>query len=268
MNPKNSDSDELAIKLANGVQCATLAGKVAVELTRAFEGKLAFSQAQVAITDPEQLDVKKMAEKIANEIFSIPIDPWVEEKRKISHFYKTCFTDPKWKNPNWEQVTIPEPEGNLKHPEFIFIETMTEDDALDAYALRFGKDKVWKAWSEALVNVIDRTTVQPRPKQNYAGLHVGGDEPDLLGKSYDDGISENIIFMTPLEGIISAFRHRFETGKMYDVVGITRLSALDCNGYAMDMDRNTDGLFNVDSSNRDDQNPGIGLRQFKVSKPS
>lgn len=261
MNPKNPE--EVAIMLATGPQCATLAQMVALALTKKFDGKLAFSQAQIAITDKKQFAVDALAEKFASEIFAIPIDPWTEEKKKISLFYKTCFTDNKWKNPNWEQVTIPEPEGNLKRLEFIFIETMTEDDALDAYALRFGKDKVWKAWSDALVKVIDRATVQLRPKQNYAGLHVGGDEPDLLGKSYDDGISENIIFMTPLEGIISAFRYRFETGKMYDVVGITRLSALDRYGNAMCMYRGSHGEFCMGGSNRGNCYPDYGLRQFR-----
>lgn len=263
MNP-----EEMVIKLATGAQCATLAMKVAVELTKKFDGKLSFSQAQIAITDPNQLDVSKLSQKFANEIFAIPTDPWIEEKRKISHFYKTCFSDPKWKNPNWEQVTIPIPAGNLKRPEFIFIETMNEDDALDAYALRFGKDKVWKEWREALVKIIDRETVQQRPKQNYAGLHVGGDEPDLINKSYDDGINENITFMTPLEGIISAFRYRFETKKMYDVIGITRLSALDQDGYAMRLGKGRDGEFCVDSDDRDYRNSDIGLRQFEFSNPS
>jgi hypothetical protein len=254
MNP-----EEMVIKLATGAQCATLAMKVAIELTKKFEGKLSFSQAQIAITDPSQLDIGKMAEKIANEIFAIPIDPWTVEKRKISHFYKTCFTNKKWKNPNWEQVIIPTGDENLKRPEFIFSE-MAVQEAFDAYANYFGKDKVWKAW-EDISKAIDPETVQPRPKQNYAILHVGGDEPDLLNKSYNDGISENIIFMTPLEGIISAFRYRFETGKMYDVIGVTRLSALDQDGYAMLMCRNTDGKFHVDSRNRASHNPACGLRR-------
>jgi len=253
MNPK--------IKLASGAQCATLASLVAVALTKKFDGQLTFSQAQIAITDKNQIDVNLLAEKFANEIFSISIDPWVEENRKISHFYKTCFNENKWKNPNWEQVTISTADEKFKRLEFIFVETMTEDDALDAYALRFGKDKVWKEWNDLLVKVIDRETVQARPKQNYAMIHVGGDEPDLLNKSYNDGISENIIFMTPLEGIISAFRYRFETGKMYDVKGVTRLSALDHDGYAMHMYGGNDGEFSMDSYDRDNRFSDVGLRQ-------
>ena len=86
MNPKNSD--EMAIMLASGPQCATLAQMVALALTKKFDGKLAFSQAQIAITDKNQFAVDLLAEKFVKEIFSISIDPWTEEKKKISLFYK------------------------------------------------------------------------------------------------------------------------------------------------------------------------------------
>jgi len=183
---------------------------------------------------------------------------WSEEKAKISNFYKTCFKKKSW-IPNWEQVTIPTGNENLKRLEFIFLKMIVQE-AFNAYADYFGKDKTWKAWKN-ITKAINPKTVQPRPKQNYAMLHVGGDEPDLLNKSYDDGISENIISMTPLEGIISAFRYRFETGEMYDVIGETRLSALDCYGCAMYMCGDADGGFGVDSHNCVSRIPQSGLRQ-------
>lgn len=212
-----------------------------------------------------QKEIEGISKGITQSVLSLSvIDPWIwiEEKRKISHFYKTCFNDKKWKNPNWDHVAIPTIEGLLKRLEFIFPEMAKAIDvAFDAYVLRFGKDKVWKVWNEQLSKIIDFETVQPRPKQNYAMLHVGGDEPDLLKKSYNDGISENIIFMTPLEGIISAFRYRFETGKMYDVIGVTRLSTLDRSGSAMSMCGSTGGEFGVDGRGRDLRDPDRGLRQ-------
>lgn len=256
MNP-----NEKIIRFATGAQCAQLSGMVAVALAKKFDGALAFSQAQIAITDKDQFAITELAEKFANEIFAISIDPWSEEKAKISHFYKTCFQDKKWKNPNWEQTAIPTGDVNLKRLEFVFSE-MTAQEVLDSYAEHFGKGKVWKAWSESLTEVIDPTSVQPRPKGNYAMLHVGGDESDLLGKSYDDGIDENIIFMTPLEGIISTFRYCFETGKMYDVKGLTRFSTLDCYDFAMHMSGSTNGRFNVGSNYRGHRDPRYGLRQI------
>lgn len=245
-------------KMATGAQCSTLAGIIAVALTKKFDGQLTFSQAQISITDKKQFDVNLFAGKFANEIFGISIDPWSEEKAKISHFYKTCFKNKKWKNPDWEHVMIPNEKDNLKHLEFIFLE-MTEQEAFNAYADYFEKDKIWKFWDDITKN-INTETIQQRPKQNYPMLHVGGDEPDLLGKSYDDGISENIIFMTPLEGIISAFRYSFETGKMYDVIGLTRLSALDNCGLAMNMCKARNGKFSIGSSNRVTRISQYGLR--------
>ena len=174
MNPNLNEQ-----QMASGAQCSTLAGMIAVELTKSFDGKLTFHQVQTAITDKEQIDVKKLAEKFANEIFGIPIDPDADEKRKISHFYKTCFKDKRWKNPNLDKSAVPEAEGNLKHPEFIFDE-MTEDDAFEAYSEYFGKDKVWKEWNEKLSKIINHESVQVRPKGNYFMRHVGGDEPDML----------------------------------------------------------------------------------------
>lgn len=185
---------------------------------------------------------------------------WSEEKAKISNFYNTCFKKKSWIS-NWEQIKIPTVNNNLKHLEFIFPK-MTVREAFDAYADYFGKDKIGKDW-EDIVKTIDPETVQPRPRQNYAMLHVGDDEPDLLNKSYDDGIVENIIFMTPLEGIISAFRYRFETGKMYDVMGVTRLSALDKNNHVIVMCRVGNGEFTVVSDFRHTRNSQRGFRQVK-----
>ena len=193
------------------------------------------------------------------EVFSVEevFDLWSEEKTKITNFYRTCFGD-KWIL-NWGEVKFPEVNGNIKRPEFIF-PNMTEQEAFDAYADHFGKDKVWKAWNN-ITEAIKRESVQKRPTQNYIVLHIGGDEPDLLNYSYDDGIAKNIIFLTPLEGIIAAFRYRFETGKMYDVIRLTRLSALDQDGGAMSMCRGSDSGFHVGSNDRGSRHSDRGLRQ-------
>ena len=102
---------------------------------------------------------------------------------------------------------------------------------------------------------------QERPNGDYAICHVGEDELDMLDKSYDDGISENIKFMVPKEGIISAFRYRTETGKMYDVKGLTRFAALDSDGDAINMCRISDGRFHIDNEDCDYRYCARGLRQ-------
>ncbi len=203
-------------------------------------------------------DSKKVTQKFLG--LKSVIDPWTEEKAKILHFYRTCFKDKKWQNPDLSHL-VPEVIQNLKRLDYAFPKmNPVIDVAFDAYADFFGKDKAWKAWKK-ISEAMDYASIQPRPKDDYFYLHVGGIEPDMLNKSYDDGVNEGIIFMTPLEGIISAFRHRFETGKMYDVIGVTRLSSLDCDGKVMNMCKDSDGRFSVDSFNRDYDLSNSGFRQ-------
>lgn len=254
MNP-----NEKIIRFATGAQCAQLSGMVAVALAKKFDGVLSFPQAQIAITDKDQFAVNELAEKFANEIFAIPIDPWIHEKTKISYFYKTCFKDNKWKNPNWEQVTAPTSDDNLKHLEFIFSK-MTVQEAFSAYSEYFGKDKAF----DGIIKDINPESIHPRPGKDYIMLHVGGDEPDLQNKSYGTGLSEGLIFMTPLEGIISAFRYRFETGKMYDLLGNTRLAALDHDCRTICMYGSVDGIFYLDKNLRGYRRPQHSLRQVKL----
>lgn len=245
--PTSYMETQLALNIAQGVLDAIEEAQV--------------TKSQILGWDQKELRLlsKKATQKFLGLIDRVKKFLWGEEKSKISNFYKTCFKKKSW-IPNWEKVTIPTGDENLKRLEFIFPK-MTVQEAFDAYADYFGKDKTWKAWDD-ITKAINPETVQPRPGENYTILHVGGDEPDLLNKSYDDGVSEAIIFMTPLEGIISAFRYRFETGKMYDVIGVTRLSALARHGDAMCLYGDADGEFCVDSRNRDRRGSQLGLRQI------
>ena len=145
----------------------------------------------------------------------------------------------------------------MKRLEVIFSD-ITEDDAFNAYAKQFGKDKVWKYYDSITSSIKEQ---QARPEDDYAVCHVGGDEADMLGKSYDDGINAGIKFMIPKEGIISAFRYRTETGKMYDVKGLTRFAALDSDGDAMRMRRDVDGQFGISGGYRGLRDSDYGLRQ-------
>jgi hypothetical protein len=93
--------------------------------------------------------------------------------------------------------------------------------------------------------------------------HVGGDEPDNehLNKSYNDATEAGLKFMTLKEGLISAFRYRFETDKMYDVKGVTRLATIDSDGCAMRMYGDDDGRFYIDGSARGNRDSGRGPRE-------
>jgi len=246
MNPKKE------VRLASGPQCATLAQMVALELTKTFEGKLTFDQAQVSITDREQLDVKKLAEKFCEEIFGIKADPWTEEKKRIETFYRKFFN----REIDWSKVSLPEKIVGMNRLEYVFAD-ISENALFEAYAKKFGKDNVWKYYSSITQAIKSQ---QARPTGDYAVCHVGGDEPDMLGLSYDDGVEKEIKFMIPKEGILAAFRYRAETGKMYDVKGLTRFSALDSDGGAMCMCRG-DGGFYVGGGSRGSRYPHYGLRQ-------
>jgi len=178
---------------------------------------------------------------------------WFEEKLKIEKFYKEYFN----RTINWSLFSLPAKSDIFKKIEYIFAD-MTEDQILQTYAKKFGRDKMYLEW-KSVTNAIQEQ--QSRPVGDRIFVHIGGLEPDLLNKSYDDGISEGIKFMIPKEGFIAAFRERTETGNMYDVVGLTRFAALGRDGYAMSMYGCTDGKFGVAGSNRVFRYPDYGLRQ-------
>lgn len=201
---------------ASPEQLTQLGFMIATQFVKNLKGKLTFDQAQTAITDKNLFDVGKIANYASTEVFKIPIDPWAQEKKDISLFYRTCFKDKRWKNPNFDKVAFPEIEGNCKRPDYFF-NSMTPGDALDAYEAYFGKDSVWIGWEKELNSVIKKDSLPLRPTGDYIGLHVGGVGPDEdhLHESYLD-FHEDPNFMNPIEGIIGAFRYRFQFNVMWD----------------------------------------------------
>jgi len=238
---------------ATSGQLLAMGFKIAGTVTRLLSesGKISFEMGNHFVLSEEK-ELEKITENFCKEIFGIEIDPWTEEKRRIEVFYKKFFGV----TIDWSLISVPV-MGKMKRLDVVF-PTITDDQYFEAYAKKFGKDAVWKNYNSITGSIREQQT---RPVNNYAYCHAGGDEPDILNKSYDDGINEAIKFMTPKEGIISAFRYRSETGKMYDVKGVTYFSVLDRDGCAMSMYRGTDGLFSVDSCYRDHRYPDYGLRQ-------
>ncbi|MBU0611990.1 hypothetical protein KKB58_00990 [Patescibacteria group bacterium] len=240
-------------RLATSGQLSAVGFKIASTVTRVLgEGNFGFEEANHLILNNEKA-LEKLTEKFCEEIFGIKADQWVEEKRRIERFYKKFFN----RTVDWLKISMPVKKEGMNRLEVIFSD-ITEDDVFNAYAKQFRKDSVWKYYNSITKAIREQ---QLRPEGDYVISHVGGDEPDILNKSYDDGINEGVKFMVPKEGLISAFRHRIETNKMYDVKGITRFAALDSDGSAMDMDRNSFGKFCISSSDRDDRDSGSGLRQ-------
>ena len=213
------------------------------------------SKSQMLGWDQKELRLlsKKATQKFLGLVDRTRKSLWTEEKLKIKKFYKEYFN----RTINWSFGVLPAQSDLFKKIEYIFAD-ITEDQILEAYAKKFGRDKMYLAW-ESITNAIKEQ--QYRPLGDRVFVHVGGLEPDLLNKSYDDGISEGIKFMIPKEGLVAAFRERTETGNMYDVVGLTRLAALDRSGNAMRMCRDGNGKFNMGSLNRGNRSPENGLRQ-------
>lgn len=238
---------------ATSGQLSAVGFKIAGTVTRVLsEGEFSFEEANHLILNKEKT-LEKLTEKFCEEILGVKADPWTEEKRRIEVFYKKFFSH----TIDWLKFSLPVKNEKMNRLDFSFSD-ITEDQYFEAYAEKFGKDTVWKYYNSITKTIKEQ---QVRPIGNYAYCHVGGDEPDLLNKSYDNGINENIKFMIPKEGIISAFRYRIETGKMYDVKGLTKFAALDSDGNAMFMLRLGNGQFYVGYAARADHNPDHGLRQ-------
>lgn len=213
------------------------------------------TKSQILSWDQQELRAiaKRATQKILGLAGKKEKDLWFEEKMKIEKFYKEYFN----RIIDWSLVSLPQKSDLFKKIEYIFAD-ITEDQILEAYAKKFGKEKMCLAW-KSVTNVIQKQ--QNRPAGDYVFAHIGGIEIDLPNKSYNHGIMEEIKFMIPREGFIAAFRERTETGNMYDFIGLTRFAALDKYKNAMHMYRYTDGKFYVDSYFRDNQDLQGGLRR-------
>ena len=247
--------------LATGAQYAQfgLAISLRVVKTLGESGKnFTVKEIQQMISDPDKKsEVEEIADRIAREILNIKVDPWTREKEKISKFWKECFSF----DVPWDKLTVPDAPVDMKMFD-LAPQKFSVQQIFDAYAKRFGKDKVYNHYSNTGIDKSIKEQ-QNRPDGDYLYKHCGGDEPDSghLGESYDDFSSDGNSYMVPKEGIISAFRYRFETGRMYDVKGLTRFHALDVDGYAVCLYRGGNGGFYIDWGDRGYRYPDYGPRQ-------
>jgi len=246
-------------KEATGAQYAQFGLMVSLRTTKTLgEKNFSFDAMQQLLGDPDK-PVDSIVDKVVREIFGINFDKWVREKEKISKFYEVCFGI----KVDWKGIVIPTGPAEFNHLELILKE-LTEDQIYNAYAKKFGKDKVWKYYDSISKTINrDKGGEALRPKGNYLILHLGGDEPDVkhLNKSYNDFSDDGNKYMIVKEGMIAAMRYRFETDKMYDVKGLTRFHSLDADGYAMLMFRDSYGQFNISWYDRGNRYSDNGPRQ-------
>lgn len=189
-------------------------------------------------------------------------DLWLEERKKIETFYKKLFN----LTVDWSRVSMPKPdkENGMNRIEYIS-GNITEDQALKVYANTFGENSVWvypwMLYEKSIIELVKEK--QARPTGDYVISHRGGNEPDVLDRSYNFGLNR-MKFMIPLEGIVAALRYRFETGRMMDVKGRTIFAALDFEGLAMTMEQSKDtgAKFSIGFCYPDAHYPVNGLRQI------
>jgi hypothetical protein len=200
--------------------------------------------------------IRELTKEIVSKLLSIPLNPWSDQIKKIDRFYISVFN----LAINWSKIKLPVKIAGFDYLECVVPE-LTEDDIFNAYAKKFGKDAVWKYYNNIHKAIKEQ---QSRPSFEYTFSHRGGIEPDKehLNKSYDDFYQDGNNYMVPKEGLLSAFRYRFETGNMWDIKGVTRFHTLDSDGFTLFMSRNGHGQFRVSCGNRDYRTSDDGPRQI------
>ena len=103
----------------------------------------------------------------------------------------------------------------------------------------------------------------PPPKETITKIFKESIEPDLLNKSYNNGITEKINFMSARERIILELQYFKKTGKRLDIKGWTITSTLDSGGRAMRMGGDGNGEFHVRGGSRGNRDDSSGLRQHQ-----
>ena len=190
------------------------------------------------------------------------------EKEKIGKFYKQFFN----RDIDWSKVNINSNVSTMKYfklfrPEYIFSD-IKADEVVDTYSKQFGGNSIFVSSEKYDGRICSNIkSQQERPKKDYVVFHKGEIVPDLLGWSYQDGIDQRIDFMVVVEGIISEFRFRVETGEVYDnYENATCFSTIDRLGSPMAMKwvrgYSHLGIFEGNQYDKD-----FGLRRVFYEKP-
>ncbi len=141
-----------------------------------------------------------------------------------------------------------------------------EDQIMEAYKKKWGINSY--RWMEPAASKIDRKSEQKRPSGLYVFAHRGGDEPDQthLGKSYDDAMAANMIFMNSKEYLLATGLHRFTKEHFMDVKGWTRTSDLWSDGdLVIGSWSSDDSRLYLGYGNRDRRRPDGGPRELVLA---
>ena len=245
--------DNATKNLASGAQYARLGLTISNGVIAAIDGHLTIEEMQQILKNENF--IRECATKIASEVLNIPIDQWFEQKTKIQRFYRSCFQ----LSVNWSKVLLPGKVEGVNFLEYVS-EHLTEDDIFNAYAKKFGKDKVYTSYDNIRKSIKEQQIV---PTGDYAFSHRGGIEPDVehLNKSYNDFFQDGNDYMVIKEGLITTFRYRFETANTWGSKGLTRFHTLSEDSNDMFIYCNVNGQINVCRSSRDHKDADNGPRQ-------
>lgn len=242
--------------LASGGQNARLGLTIANGVIDAIDGHFTVQEMQEIMKN--ETFIRESTNEIVSKLLGIPINPWIDQIKKIDRFYLSVFH----LAINWSTVKLPEYDEKRPRLEYVHGEFNCKR-YITAYKKKFGDDSVSSnSYSQDPDEAIHEQ--QDRKQSDYCFAWQGSTEPDAehLNKSYDDFHNDGNTYMIPKEGIIAAFRERFETGNMLDVKGLTRLHSLHSGDYVMSMHRNDYDQFSVGSGNRGYHNSVRGPRQI------
>lgn len=127
-------------------------------------------------------------------------------------------------------VAFPEKQGFAT---YMAVPTDLDEDQIFSRITAYFKVGQY-AYQSPVADNINRNVEQKRPQGLYVFSHLGGDEPDAqhLGKSYDDAMGQDMLFLNPKEYLLVTGFHRWiNKDHFMDVKGWTRTSSLWSDGF-------------------------------------
>jgi len=220
---------------STGGQNARLGLIIANGVIDAIDGH--FSSIEMQEVLKNETLIRNFSSRIVSELFSLPIDPWVNEKKKISRFYKSIFNY----TIDWSNVKLPDYSYDYSRLEYV-------DSGIDwnlyisAFKKKFGNDSV--EISACYRDFIDNGELlliqQDRPKDDYCFAWSGISCPSSnhLNKSYYNFCNQGVNFLIAKEGIIAYFRSKFELNSVSFAKGTTIFHSAEIESMCMQIYEN------------------------------
>lgn len=154
-----------------------------------------------------------------------------------------------------------------KFTAYMAVETSLDEDQIMSGIEGYFKINLSKYKSPVAQNInrVEENRIQQRPSGVYVFAHFGSDssDPEHKGKSYEDAVSQQMIFARAKEYLLMTGFHLFTKGYLMDKSGWTRTASLWSNGDLVRGYADGGGSFLcMDSGPRDFRHSGSGPRQL------